>query len=125
MRHHNLPELKKFARTLRKQKPLILNYFHAKKEFSSNIVEAFNNKAKLTIRKSYGFRSDKSRKIAIYQLVADLAEEADKPAGASRSGLIRLSVYSYAPISHVLFCGITVPTISFLMLTPYVLLKRS
>jgi hypothetical protein len=37
----------------------ILNYFRAKNEFSSGIVEGFNNKAKLTIRKSYGFRSDK------------------------------------------------------------------
>jgi transposase len=52
MRHRSLPEMKKFARTIRKHKPLILNYFHAKKEFSSGIVEGFNNKAKLTIRKS-------------------------------------------------------------------------
>jgi transposase len=37
----------------------VLNYFPAKNEFSSGIVEGFNNKAKLTIRKSYGFRSDK------------------------------------------------------------------
>jgi hypothetical protein len=42
------------SRTIRKHKPLILNYFHPKKELSSGIVEGFNNKAKLTIRKSYG-----------------------------------------------------------------------
>ncbi len=72
MRYRSLPELKKFARTIRKHKPLILNYFHAKKEFSSGIVEGFNNKAKLTIRKSYGFRSDKLREIALYHSLGNL-----------------------------------------------------
>ena len=72
MRHRSLPELKKFARTIRKHKELILNYFRAKKKFSSGIVEGFNNKAKLTIRKSYGFRSDKIREIALYHTLGDL-----------------------------------------------------
>lgn len=72
MRHRSLPELKKFARTIRKHKPLILNYFHAKKEFSSGIVEGFNNKAKLTIRRSYGFRSDKLREMALYHSLGNL-----------------------------------------------------
>jgi transposase len=72
MRHRSLPELKKFAGTIRSHKGLILNYFHAKKEFSSGIVEGFNNKAKLTIRKSYGFRSDKLREIALYHTLGNL-----------------------------------------------------
>ncbi len=72
MRHRSLPELKKFARTIRQHKELILNYFRAKKEFSSGIVEGFNNKAKLTIRKSYGFRSDKLREIALYHTLGNL-----------------------------------------------------
>lgn len=72
MRHRSLPELKKFAKTIRQHKPLILNYFHAKKEFSSGIVEGFNNKAKLTIRKSYGFRSDKYREAALYHSLGKL-----------------------------------------------------
>lgn len=72
MRHRSLPELKKFARTIRKHKELILNYFHAKKAFSAGIVEGFNNKAKLTIRKSYGFRSDKLREIALYHTLGNL-----------------------------------------------------
>jgi len=72
MRHRSLPELKKFARTIRHHKDLILNYFHAKKAFSSGIVEGFNNKAKLTIRKSYGFRSDKLREIALYHTLGNL-----------------------------------------------------
>ncbi|HFQ81297.1 MAG TPA: ISL3 family transposase, partial [Desulfobacterales bacterium] len=35
-------------------------------------VEGFNNKAKLTIRKSYGFRSDKLREIALYHTLGNL-----------------------------------------------------
>jgi len=72
MRHRSLPELKKFARSIRKHKELILNYFRAKKQFSSGIVEGFNNKAKLTIRKSYGFRSDKIREVMLYRTLGNL-----------------------------------------------------
>lgn len=72
MRHRSLPELKKFAKMIRGHQELILNYFRAKKEFSSGIVEGFNNKAKLTIRKSYGFRSDKLREIALYHTLGNL-----------------------------------------------------
>jgi|GEM_PF-6449405 len=40
--------------------------------FSSGIVEDFNNKAKLTIRKSYMVRSDKLRKINLYYTLGNL-----------------------------------------------------
>ncbi len=72
MRHRRLPELKKFVRSLRKRKPLTLDSFHAKKEFSSGIVEGFNNKAKLTMKKSCGFRSDTLREIAPYHNLGNL-----------------------------------------------------
>jgi transposase len=49
--------MKKIANTLRGHRQLILNYFHAKKQFSSGVVEGLNNKAKLTMRKAYGFRT--------------------------------------------------------------------
>ncbi len=51
--------LKKQAKTIRKHKHLILNYFRAKKEFSSEIVEGLNTKIKLIVKKSYGFNSIK------------------------------------------------------------------
>jgi transposase len=44
--------MKKIAKTLRGHRELILNYFRAKKQFSSRVVEGLNNKAKLTMRKS-------------------------------------------------------------------------
>ena len=58
--------MKKETRTIRKHKDLILNYFTAKKAFSSGIVEGLNNKVKLTMRKSYGFRTFKAIEIALY-----------------------------------------------------------
>lgn len=78
MRHRSLPNLKKVAKTLRAHRELILNYFHAKQgghgTFSSGVVEGFNNKAKLCIRKSYGFRSDRLREVALYHALGNLPE---------------------------------------------------
>jgi transposase len=66
--------LKKEAKTIRKHKSLILNYFRAKKQLSSGIVEGLNNKAKLTMRKSYGFRTQKAIEIALYHSLGKLPE---------------------------------------------------
>ena len=49
--------MKKIARSLRQHRELILNYFRAQKLLSSGVVEGLNNKAKVTMRKSYGFRT--------------------------------------------------------------------
>ena len=66
--------LKREARSIRRHKPLILNWFKAKKEFSSGIVEGLNNKVKLTMRKSYGFREYESIKVALYHTLGRLPE---------------------------------------------------
>jgi len=66
--------LKKEARSIRKHKDLILNWFTAKKQFSSGIVEGLNNKIKLTMRKSYGFKSYKTIEIALYHSLGNLPE---------------------------------------------------
>jgi transposase len=49
--------MKKVARTLRQHRPLLLNWFRAKKRISSGVVEGLNNRLKLTLRKAYGFRT--------------------------------------------------------------------
>jgi len=49
--------MKKIARSLRQHRELILNYFRAQKLISSGVVEGLNNKAKVTMRKSYAFRT--------------------------------------------------------------------
>ena len=78
MRHRSLPHMKKVVTTLRNHRHLILNYFHAKSQghgtFSSGVVEGFNNKAKLSIKKSYGFRSDRLREVALYHALGKLPE---------------------------------------------------
>jgi transposase len=62
------------ARTLRTHRDLLLNWFRAKGQISAGIVEGFNNKAKLTMRKSYGFRTDNAIEFALYHSLGDLPE---------------------------------------------------
>ncbi|NDP47755.1 MAG: ISL3 family transposase [Sulfuriferula multivorans] len=66
--------LKKFVGTVRKHRELLLNYFRARKAFSSGIVEGLNNKAKVTMRKAYGFRTFKMTEIALYHVLGKLPE---------------------------------------------------
>jgi transposase len=66
--------MKKIAKTLRHHRELILNYFRAKKQLSSGVVEGLNNKAKLTMRKSYGFRTFHVTEIALYHALGKLPE---------------------------------------------------
>jgi transposase len=49
--------MKKIARSLRRHRELILNYFRAQKLISSRVVDGPNNKAKVTMRKSYLYHS--------------------------------------------------------------------
>lgn len=72
--YSKIEPMKKVARTLRSHRELILNWFKAKKRFSSGIVEGLNNKAKLTMRKSYGFRSPEILEMALYHALGKLPE---------------------------------------------------
>jgi hypothetical protein len=60
--------------TLRAHRELILNYFRARKEFSSGVIEGLNNKAKGTMRKSYGFRTFRVTELALYHSLGKLPE---------------------------------------------------
>jgi transposase len=66
--------MKKIAKTLRAHRELILNYFKAKKQFSSGVVEGLNNKVKVTMRKSYGFRTFRITELALYHALGKLPE---------------------------------------------------
>ncbi|HYL93710.1 MAG TPA: ISL3 family transposase [Alphaproteobacteria bacterium] len=66
--------IKKIARMLRAHRGLILNYFKAKKKFSSGVVEGLNGKAKVTMRKSYGFRTFRILELALYHSLGKLPE---------------------------------------------------
>jgi hypothetical protein len=60
------------ARSLRNHRELILNYFRAQKLLSSGVVEGLNNKAKVTMRKSYGFRTYHVFELAFYHSLGKL-----------------------------------------------------
>jgi len=66
--------MKKIARSLREHRDLILNWFRAKGTISAGSVEGLNNKAKLTIRKAYGFRTYAAIEIALYHTLGDLPD---------------------------------------------------
>jgi transposase len=69
-----LEPLKKAARSLRTHRELLLNWFRAKGTISAGIIEGFNNKAKLTMRKSYGFREYETIELALYHQLASLPQ---------------------------------------------------
>jgi transposase len=66
--------MKKVAKTLLGHRELILNYFRAKKQFSSGVIEGLNNKDKLTMRKAYGFRTFPVIELALYHALGKLPE---------------------------------------------------
>jgi transposase len=69
-----IESIKDVAKMLRRHQPLILNWFLMKKRLSNGIVEGFNNKVKLTMRKSYGFKSFKVAELALYHVLGELPE---------------------------------------------------
>jgi transposase len=66
--------MKKVARMLRSHRDLILNWFRAKGKISAGSVEGLNNKAKLTLRKAYGFRTYVAIEIALFHTLGNLPE---------------------------------------------------
>jgi len=67
-----LEPLKKVARMLRTHRALLANWFRAKGKISAGIVEGFNNKAKLTTKKAYGFRTYEAIEVALYHQLGAL-----------------------------------------------------
>ena len=61
------------AATLLKHEPLLLNWFESQ-GLSSGVVEGFNNKAKLTMRKAYGFKEFETITTALYHQLGNLPE---------------------------------------------------
>lgn len=69
-----LEPIKDFVRMIRKHEPLIMNWFKAKKSYSSGIVEGLNRKVNLVTRKAYGYRTYDVLKIALFHTLGDLPE---------------------------------------------------
>ena len=69
-----LTAFKKVAATLRKHRPELLNWFAARGAFAHGATEGFNNKARITTRKAYGFRSFEHAQIALFHALGELPE---------------------------------------------------
>ena len=69
-----LQPMKDFARTLRRHRELLLNWFRARKRFSAGVVEGLNNKAKTTMKNAYGYRTFTALQVALYHTLGDLPE---------------------------------------------------
>lgn len=66
--------MKKVTRMLRGHRELLLNWFRARGQLSSGVVEGCNAKAKLTFKKAYGFRTYRAMEVALYHTLGDLPE---------------------------------------------------
>jgi transposase len=66
--------MQEMAKTLRGHREYLLNWFAAKGELSSGSVEGMNLKAKLAMRKGYGFKSYETIEIALYHQLGKLPE---------------------------------------------------
>ena len=69
-----LDPMKEMARTLRTHRELLLNWFRARGSISNGSVEGMNNKAKLAMKKAYGFKSYETIEIALHHQLGKLPE---------------------------------------------------
>jgi transposase len=66
--------LRKLARTLRDHETELLNWIRARHKLAMGATEGFNNKARITTRKAYGFRTYEHAEIALYHSLGNLPE---------------------------------------------------
>lgn len=69
-----LEPLKKVARSMRSHRSLILNWFHARDTVSAGMVEGMNYNAKLTMKKSYSFKTFRAIEVALYHRLGKRSE---------------------------------------------------
>jgi len=67
-----LTPIKKFVKTVRRHEALMMNWFKAKKAYSSGTVEGLNRKVNLVTRRAYGYKSFDVMKIALYHTMGQL-----------------------------------------------------
>lgn len=74
VKRSRIEPMKKVARMLERHGALIMNWFLAKGTMSSGVVEGLNYNVKLTMRKSYGFRTLNALQTALYHRLGALPE---------------------------------------------------
>ena len=66
--------MKDIAKMLLNHRELMLNWFRAKKQYNSGIVEGLNYKVNTLVRKAFGFRSYDIIETALYHQLGNLPE---------------------------------------------------
>lgn len=69
-----LKPMGKVARMMRSHHDLLLNYFRAKRQYNSAVVEGLNNKVRVALSRSYGHRSFEILQLVLYHNLGDLHE---------------------------------------------------
>jgi transposase len=69
-----LAPIKKFVKTLRRHEDLMMNWFKARKAYSSGTVEGLNRKVNLVTRKAYGYKNYEVLRIALFHTMGHLPE---------------------------------------------------
>lgn len=69
-----IPAMVKLARTLDAHRGLLMNWFRARGELAMGAVEGLNNKARVTTKLAYGFRSYEHGEIALLHRLGKLPE---------------------------------------------------
>ena len=69
-----LKPMRRVACMMRSHHELLLNYFRAKRQFNSAVVEGLNNKARVTLSRSYGHRSFAILQLVLYHNLGALPE---------------------------------------------------
>jgi hypothetical protein len=93
----DLETKKTVARMLSNRKPLILNWFKVKGQLSCGALEGMNLKAKLSMRKAYGFKTLKCFEIALYHTLGAPPEPAYHHRFCWRAKLFNLNYPSSIP----------------------------
>jgi len=69
-----IPPIVRLGRTLKAHRELLLNWFRARGELAMGAVEGMNNKARVTTKLAYGFRSYEHAEIALFHRLGKLPE---------------------------------------------------
>jgi transposase len=64
--------MRKFAKTLQRHEPMLLNWIQARDEIMTGAVEGMNNKCRVVTRRAYGYRSFNVLEVMLYHTLGKL-----------------------------------------------------
>jgi hypothetical protein len=67
-----IPSMRKFAETLQRHEPMLLNWIQARDEIMTGAVEGLNNKCRVVTRRAYGYRSFAVLETMLYHTLGKL-----------------------------------------------------